>query len=332
MKIVFLEVKETWEKNMIKDAFPEAEMVKHGVDSCSDELLKKVEILSSFIYSKLDAETLRKMPELKCIATRSTGYDHVDLDYCRKNNIAVYNVPHYGENTVAEFTFGLLLTISRKIIESVRRVQSGSFDFIGLRGFDIAGKTVGIVGFGNIGKRFANMCLGFEMKVLVSDPFLKKAEAKKFGVELVDFDDLLARSDVISLHVPLTPKTKHIVNKQTIAKMKKGVILLNTARGDLIDSTALLDGLYKKKVAFAGLDVLEGEQMIKDELELLREDSKKKYDMQILLEDHMLMNHSRVYVTPHNAFNTQDALERIVKTSLENINFFLKKKKDNRVD
>ena len=276
-----------------------------------------------------------KIPKLKLIATRSTGFDHIDLEYCKKKSIAICNVPHYGENTVAEFTMALLLNITRKLNSAINRVKTGIFNFDGLRGFDLSGKTIGIIGFGNIGQKFAKICKGFEMKVIVYDINSKKLSriGKKIGIEFVNLETIFKESDILSLHVPALPSTKHILNDKSFEKMKKGVVILNTSRGELIDTKALLKAIISKKVFGVGLDVLEEECIIKEELELFSKNSIDRFcDTKLALEDHILINLPNVFVTPHNAFNTIDALERILNTTLENITFFKKGKLKNIVD
>ncbi|MET1256237.1 NAD(P)-dependent oxidoreductase [Aliikangiella maris] len=336
MNITFTEISEDWQVTLIKHSLADhqVKIFAQTAQEIDIEALAETEILCPFIYSACDQTLLQKLPRLKAIATNSTGFDHIDLAYCKANQLSVFNVPHYGEHTVAEFTFALLLAISRKIIDSVNRVKSGSFDFTGLRGFDLANKTMGIIGFGNIGQKFAKMCKGFDMQVNVYDIAAHQLhqEADSMGVNWVSLEQIFTASDIISLHLPLTSETKHIIDHAAIQKMQAGVILLNTSRGDLIDSTALLAGLHSKKVAFAGLDVLEGESLIKGEIELLHEQTKRASELQILLEDHVLIQDKRVFVTPHNAFNTQDALARILTTTVSNIdNFVSQIKSDNQI-
>lgn len=331
MKIAFFEVKEDWEKKLIKKKFPKEDILifKETINEVNINKIKSCEILSVFIYSKCDKDLLSNFKKLKLIATRSTGYDHIDLKYTSKNKIDVCNVPHYGENTVAEFTFALLLNISRKLSQSISRVKTGVFSFDGLRGFDLNGKTVGIIGFGNIGQKFAKMCVGFEMNVIVYDVFADKLEEKanEIGVKFVDLETLFKKSQIISLHIPALPSTKHIINENSFKLMKKNVIILNTSRGELIETNALLKFLNSKKVLGVGLDVLEGECGIKDELELFTHSTQPPLcDSKLILEDHIIINHPRVFVTPHNAFNTIDALIRILKTTLSNIDQLVKNK------
>ncbi len=336
-KIAFFEVTQDWEKKLIHEKFPHEEIYisdKCIQDSNFDEF-SDVEIVSPFIYSDCHKEILDKLPNLKLLATRSTGFDHLGLDECRNRNIIACNVPHYGENTVAEFTLAHLLNISRKLKSSIDRVRSGSFSFDGLRGFDLSGKIVGVVGFGNIGQKFAKMCKGLEMEVLAFDVFADKMrdKAEEIGVTFVDLDTIYAKCDVISIHLPLLESTKYMINDDSISKMKDGVVLLNTSRGELIRSSSLLNAINSGKIYAAGLDVLDGEALVKDEIELLANGDLSSQEKDTILRDHILVNHPRVFVTPHNAFNTQDALERIMNTSLYNINQYLVDEvKENRVD
>ncbi len=335
VKIAFFQVKEDWEKKSIQEAFSDIEIkiYEEPIDKVDINEIKDVEIISVFIYSDCSRNTLEKLPNLKLITTRSTGFDHIDLDFCKERGIIVCNVPHYGENTVAEFTFALLLAISRKIILCYNRVRSGSFSFEGLRGFDLAGKKIGVIGAGNIGKHVIRIANGFEMEVLVFDKFLKDPNKfqQEYSCKVVDLDTIFRESDIITLHIPLTPENKHFLSKTEFEKMKDGVIIINTARGDLISSEDLLEALNKGKVAYAGLDVLEGENLVKDELELLGKHLPEE-KLSLLIEDHILMKHNRVIITPHNAFNTQDALERILNTDIKNIKSYLYSEvKENRV-
>lgn len=333
MTIAFFDVKENWELKEIKKIFPKNKLViyKETLQEVLDKGvdLSKVKCISVFIYSKCNKKNLDKLKDIELISTRSTGYDHISLDECKKRKIKVTNVPSYGEHTVAEFNMALLLTITRKIPQSIDRTRSGLFDFTGLRGVDLFGKTVGIVGFGKIGRSFALMCKSFGMKVIIYDISRKFAteKAKEMGVEYATLSRIYKESDIISLHLPLTPKTKKIINKKSLDQMKHGVILLNTARGDLVESKSLLQALKTGKVSFAGLDVIQGETLVKDEMELVdKEDRLRSKNYELLLHDHILMNHPNVILTPHNAFNSIDALKRILTTSNNNILNFTKKK------
>jgi D-lactate dehydrogenase len=330
MKIGFFNV-ENWEIMPIKSAFPEAQIFTEKACLDNVDQFKDLEIISSFIYSELNEEVLKQLPNLKMIATRSTGYDHIDLDYCKANNIVVSNVPVYGERTVAEHTFGLILTLTRKIYDSIERTKKGSFSTKDLRGVDLYNKTIGIIGLGNIGEVVAKIAKGFGMKVLVNCRGDKSKACKEIGLEQVDLDYLLQNSDVVSLHLPYCKETHHIINKENILKFKQGSYLINTARGGLIEVEAIVLGLEKNILAGVALDVLEEENILKEEAELLSSEYLKKVNLEDLVCDYLIMKDRRVIVTPHNAFNSKEALERILSTTIENINMFLKEKPSNVV-
>ena len=271
----------------------------------------------------LKEKLLEKLPNLKLAVTMSTGYEHIDLDACKKRNIIACNIPSYGENTVAEHAMALILTISRNIIPSVERTRKGSFELEGLRGFDLKGKTMGILGTGRIGRHVAHFANGFDMKVIAFDKFPNDALAKECGYEYVEFDKLLEESDIISIHLPENKETHHIINKDNIKKIKKGCVLINTARGGIVETEALLTGIKEGILSAIGLDVLEEECAIKEEAELLHETFQKKCDIKTLLEEHILMKQENVFITPHNAFNSNEALMRILDTTIDNINAFV---------
>ncbi len=276
-------------------------------------------MLSCFIYSDLHREVLEKLPHLKLIATRSTGTDHVDLAYCAQHGITVCNVPSYGEHTVAEHVFALLLSLSRHIPLAVFRTRQGDFSFRGLRGFDLYGKTFGVIGTGLIGRHAARIAKGFGMNVIGYDVHPRK----DLDFPCVSIGRLLEESDIISLHVPSTAQTHHLLSENEFAAMKDGVVIINTARGPLIDVKALLRALQSGKVAGAGLDVLPEEPTIREEAELLRERFSDRHDLETLLLDHALLHHKNVIVTPHSAFYTREAVEKILQTTAENIHGYV---------
>jgi len=281
------------------------------------------DIIAFFVYSKITENIIKKLKNVKLFATMSTGFDHIDLAACKKRNITVCNVPSYGENTVAEHAMALLLAISRKIVPSSERTRQHIFSNEGLKGFDLKDKTIGILGTGKIGRHVAHYCEAFGMRVIAFDKFPNVELAKECGFEYVEFDKLLAESDVISLHLPETPDTHHIINKDNVRKIKKGCVLINTARGGLIDTEAILLGIKEGIFSACGIDVLEEECAIREEAELLHDAFKKACNFKTLLEEHILLELPNVIITPHNAFNSQEALMRILDTSLDNINSFL---------
>ena len=284
---------------------------------------EETEVLSIFVDSDIDAGVMDKFPNLKFIATRSTGFDHIDLDEAKKRGIIVSNVPTYGENTVAEFAFALLTNLARKIYNSYDRVrESGSFSQEGLKGFDLRGKTIGIVGVGNIGRHSIRIGKGFGMNVVAFDVNKDEDFAKEVGFKYVDFDELLQVSDVISLHVPLNPHTQHLINLENISKIKKGAYLINTSRGEVVETEALVVALEKGILAGAGLDVLEEESFMGHEVDLLSEDHPNPEALKTVLQNQYLIDHPQVIITPHNAFNTTEAIERIFETTVKNIKAF----------
>ena len=289
------------------------------------------ELISTFIYSDLSRRTLAQLKQLKLIATRSTGVDHIDLDYCREAAIAVCNVPTYGENTVAEHVFALLLAISHRLPEAMERVRSGRFSPEGLEGFDLKGRTIGVVGVGAIGRCVVRIAKGFGMHILAFDVRPDAGFAAELGFDYVEFDDLLRRADVITLHVPALPDNRHLLDEAAFAKMKVGVVLINTARGSVVDTRALIAALRSGKVARAGLDVLAEEPLIREEAELVVSAHFDQRDLRELVADHVLLDSPQVIVTPHSAFNTREAVDRIVETTVSNIEGFLRSKPDNLV-
>ena len=295
-----------------------------------ENLDPKTEVLGVFVDSKVDKKVFAKLPKLKMVATFSTGYDHVDLKEAKKRKIPICNVPTYGENTVAQHAMALLLALSKKIFRSTKRVKEGNYDYHGLRGFDLKGKTVGIIGTGHIGYYMIKMLSGFDVNVIAYDPFPNKEIAKELGFIYVSLNKLIADSDVISLHVPLLPATTHMINMRRVKKMKKGVVLINTARGGLVDPKALLWGLESGTIGGAGMDVVEEEAIIKNPGIILTEKFSKE-DIMESLEEAMIIDHKNTIITPHSAFNTTEAIKRIINTSTENIKAFSKGETQNDV-
>ena len=320
MKISFLEI-EDWERSFLTTS-----LNGHQLDFYSEHIneknlksLTETEILSIFIYSNLNSDVIDKMPNLKLIVTRSMGFDHIDLKYCKKKGITVCNVPTYGGNTVAEHAFALILNISRNIVSSVERTRKGNFEVDNLRGFDLYGKTIGVVGIGHIGKEVIRIAHGFGMKVLVFARHPSEELARKLKVSFHSLNELLRLSDIVSFHVPHTKETHHMINKRNVGKFKKGSILINTARGGLIQTEAILYGLEKGVFKAVGLDVLEEECGIKEETELLTGRFIETCDLKTQLFNHVLLNKENVYITPHNAFNSNEALDTILHVTKDNI-------------
>lgn len=332
MKIAFFEV-ESWEKNYLEQklAGNELQFFAKPLREANIPELQNTEVISTFIDSHITKEFLDQLPNLRLITTRSTGYDHIDLVCTKYKNIITCNVPHYGTHTVAEHTFSLILALSRKLFESVSRTKHGEFDHGELTGFDLFDKTLGIVGLGDIGESVLRIAKGFGMKIVVFSRHPDEVTARKLGVTFLPLKELLAVSDIVSLHVPYTKETRHIINKSSIKKFKKGSLLINTARGGLVETEAILYGLEKGILRGVGLDVLEDEDMIKEERQILTKDFHKKSNFKTLYLDHVLMSRENVLITPHNAFNSKEALHMILDVTVENILDFAKSKPQNTI-
>lgn len=315
---------EEWEKDFVRTKLTGSKITFHEKTLADYPELtdSEADVLCTFIESPVGEAEMSRFPNLKLIATRSTGYDHIDLVAAKARNIVVANVPFYGENTVAEFAFALLLALSRRIIDADERVRTGVFSPVDLRGFDLSGKTIGIVGCGHIGAHLIRMAQGFGMQVIGFDAYPNPDLAQKLGFTYAPLDELLAQSDIITIHVPYNPQTHHLINSENIHKIKKGAYLINTARGAVIETNALITALENEILAGAGLDVLEEEGVLADDTALLTAPHPNESALKVTLENHYLINHPRVIVTPHLAFNTKEAVERILTATTENIQHF----------
>ncbi len=285
------------------------------------QLAKGAQCVCAFVNDTLDSETIEKLCSfgVKLIAMRCAGYNNVDLESC-EGKIPVVRVPAYSPYSVAEHAMALLLTSIRRIHKAYIRTKDFNFSLNGLTGFDLHGKTVGVVGTGKIGTCFINICNGFGMKVLCYDKF----PVKDSGLNYVPLDEIWEKSDVISFHCPLTEDTYHILDKEVVGKLKKGVAIINTSRGALIDAEALLDGIKTRKIGAACLDVYE------EESDLFFRDVSGH-----ILEDDVLarlISMPNVILTSHQAFLTEEALDGIATTTINNIiTFFESGKCENEI-
>lgn len=287
----------------IRFKYLEAKLNEDTVD-----FAKGCEAVCVFVNDTVNAAVIEKLYEygVRLIALRSAGYNNVDLQ-AAFGKIHVVHVPAYSPYAVAEHAIALLLTSVRRIHKAYNRTREFNFSLNGLTGFDFHGKTVGVVGTGKIGRIFIDICRGFGMNVIAYDLF----PAKDSGIEYVPLDELLERSDIISLHCPLTDETRHMINADAIGKMKKGVVIVNTSRGGLIDAEALLEGIKARKIGAACLDVYE------EEADVFFEDRSGH----ILNDDLLsrLISMPNVIVTSHQAFLTEEALNNIAETTVNNI-------------
>lgn len=318
-RVVFFEV-EKWEEEFFRERLQNVQptFYPHRLTPHNLPEAEPAEYLVCFVYSDLKAHTLDQLRHLKGIVTMSVGTNHIDLNITRERNIPVCNVPAYGPNTVAEHAMALLLALSRSIVPSVQRTRDGDFDYHGLTGWDLMGKTLGIIGTGKIGAHVARIANGLGMRIIAHDPKPNAELEKKFGVEYVSLPQLFHASDVITVHCPLLDNNSHILGRAEFKQMKQGVVIINTARGALIDTRALLEALDDGIVRQAGIDVLEDEELLQEEKEFFSPYFQLK-DYQTALADHALMRHPNVLVTPHNAFNSKEALNNILETTAKNL-------------
>lgn len=289
--------------------------------------VKDAEVFSVFVnYTNVIGEkVLSRFPKLKLIAARSTGYDHIDLNYCAAHNIVVQNVPRYGEVTVAEYAMGLLLCLTRKIIRCAEDMKSSRYNIKDYIGYDLYGRTIGIIGTGAIGRHMIKLAKGFGMEVLAYDLYPNEEFARLYGIQYAGLQELYQKADFISLHAPATKDNHHMLNDEAFSKMKDGVVIINTARGELVDAEALFKNLLSGKVGGAALDVLEDEDLlIHDDIILKQQGISMSFAMNTIINN-KLMHLPNVIITPHMAFNSVDAVHRILDATLKNVGYFVDK-------
>ncbi len=268
-----------------------------------------------FVNDQLDAPVLKDLAEngTRLVALRCAGFNHVDLAAAERLDLTVARVPAYSPHSVAEHTVALLLALNRKVHRAYARVREGNFALEGLLGFDLYDKTVGIIGTGKIGVEVARIMRGFGCRLLAYDIF-RNPECEEMGVRYAELPELFSGSDIITLHCPLTPETYHLIDNKALAKMKQSVVLINTSRGALVDTRAIIDGLKTGKIGYLGLDVYE------EEGDLFFEDLSD-----VIIHDDTfarLLTFPNVLVTGHQAFFTSNALQNIAETTLSNISEF----------
>jgi D-lactate dehydrogenase len=308
----------------------------------AEEVGRDAEMVVVLFWTPIGRAFLAAHPKLRFVATRSSGYDHIDLVACREHGVIVSSVPSYGENTVAEHTFALILALARRLREVATAERKGRFLFEELRGFDLYGKTLGVIGTGRIGLHVIRLARGFGMKVLAFDTHPSDVIASLLGYTYTSFDEVLRQSHVLSLHVPLTPATVHLLDGEAFAKCREGVIVINTARGGVIDTEALLEALDSGRVGGAGLDVLEDERVFQKTASTViaeqiigslhadavspeewhQRDPERLEELRRLGRNEALLARPDVVFTPHIAFNSVEAVERIDEVTVENIRAF----------
>jgi D-lactate dehydrogenase len=292
----------------------------------------EAEVISVFVSSDVSRVVIEAMPKLRLIACRSTGFDNIDLAAAQEHSVTVVNVPTYGEATVAEYAFTLLLALQRKL-PAVLKTGNEQFLSGNLMGHDLQGKVFGAVGTGHIGQKALKIADGFSMKTIAYDSFPKTELQDEYHFKYVELDELLAQADVVSLHLPYLPSTHHIMNRERLQKMKSGAILINTARGELLDANALIELLDQGHLGGAAIDVIEGEALLNyhEETALLRGHTLPEDVLRHGVEISVLEKMPNVIISPHNAFNTVEAIQRINETSAKNIVDFWYNKVPNKV-
>ncbi len=325
MTIVVFEADEN-DRLYLSDKFPDDEIrfvtEPLTIPEQAQHLAFDADAISVFVHSRVTPAVFAEMPRLKLIATRSTGYDHVDPTTAKARGVLVSNVPTYGENTVAEHTFALILALSRNLHKAYVRTSSGDMSMGGLTGFDLQGKTIGVIGTGHIGLHVVRIARGFGMTVIAYDPYPNATFAELLGYKYVGLDDLLAQSDIVTLHAPLTAKNRHLIGAHNIGSMKRGALLINTARGGLVDTAALLSALDAGILRGAGLDVIEGEEIFSEEKQLLGAANVPAEHLRLALMNMALLRRPDMVITPHIGFDSAEAIERILATTVDNIRAF----------
>lgn len=305
MKIIHFEVDRESRKYLGK-----GRKITESLTRKNAEKFKEAGAVTIKSRSKVNQAILSKLPNLKLVCLRVTGYDNVDLLACQRRGVAVYYVPDYCTDAVAEHVFALLLSAVRQILLAQTEVSNGHFSYKNLLGYTLNGKTFGVIGTGKIGRQVIKIAQPFGLKIIAYDLAPDKKAAKRLGFKYVSLNELLKKSDIISLHVPLVPNTHHLIDDQTIKKMKKGVILINVSRGGIIDSKALVRNI--KKFRYICLDVLEEEKDFSKDNPLLKFKEK-------------------VLITPHCAFFTEVTMPRACQETMANIERFKKGDSHNRL-
>lgn len=338
MKIVFVETEDD------EQPFFAESLGGHEVSFVEsiDEVPKDAEIVSVFVTSRIGAKFLRQHPRLQLVASRSSATDHLDVAAADKRGVALAHVPEYGAATVAEHTFALILGVVRRLRHCLEAKNRGRGSIERLRGRELRGKTLGVLGTGRVGRRVIRIARAFGMNCLAFDSHEDEDLAAGLGFRYVTLDQLLRKSDIITLHIPLARRTRHILNAKRLARCKPGVVLINTARGALIDIDGLLDGLKTGHIGGVGLDVLEDEGAFRADASRIigaqivqkihamstpggdRERRQERLrELQGIMRNRQLLAHENVFFTPHVGFNSVEAIEQINLGTVQNIRAFI---------
>lgn len=323
--------KDFFDKNKFNDfeiTFIEEPLNKHS--DLNEEQLNDTSIISVFTTSDLTEDVLKKFKNLRIVTTRSSAYDHIDLNYCTKQNIAVFNIEQYGQASVAEYSTALILALIRNLLPAYYDMKEHAIDHKKYEGKTLSAYTIGIIGCGAIGTAVAKIARFFGMKILIHS-YMKNPELNG-SCEFVSFDELITNSDIISLHLPYNGDNYHMISTEEFDKMKDGVYIVNTARGELLDIKALYDNLVKGKVLGAALDVLECEfiSTYKGEMAAIMEET-EQHCVETALITQKLFNMKNVIITPHIAYNTKESVDYILSETFNLIRDYLKGVNTNRI-
>lgn len=326
MKMLMFDFRESEKDYFNKNNLPdfEIEFVKEPLNELSqlsENQLNETDAISVFITSKVTEEVIKKFKNLRIIATRSTGYNHIDLEYCIKNNIAVFNVGEYGKSSVAQFTFMLILSLIRKIIPAYLDMQKNLMNHECYEGRNLETLTIGIIGCGSIGSSVAKIAHIFGMKVYICS-FEKDSEISKFG-NYCELDELLKNSDIVTLHLPYKGENYHIINDENLNKMKQGAYLINTARGELVDIIAVYNNLVSGHLGGAALDTIECENFAINDAPIDTSTSHSQCLTKALAVQ-KLLGMKNVIITPHIAYNTKESVDKLLSSTFNSIRDYTK--------
>lgn len=287
---------------------------------------KNSKIISVFTKTELNKDVLTQFPQLELLVTRSVGVNHIDLEYCKAKGISVLNTPNYGDRTIAEFTFGLILDLIRKISLSYFNLKNNCIDLKSYSGIELDNKVLGIVGLGAIGTEVAKIAKNFGMNILAFDINKKQKFIDLYGVQYVELEELVKISDIITIHSPLTKQNFHLFDENIFKKMKRTAYLINTARGEIVDTKALYSALKNGEIAGAALDVVECEELLANNKKIISEID--LIDSECLKNNFIntnLLTLDNVIITPHIAYDTDEAKQRIREITIQNIKNYIQK-------
>ena len=335
MKMLMFDFRDSEKEFFNKNDFPDFDItfIKEPLNEMSqltDEQYENTDVISIFISSNVSEEVLNRFKNLRVIATRSTGYNHIDVKTCSQKNIAVFNVEEYGQTSVAQYTFTLIMALIRNLFPAYLDIQKNYINHANYEGRNLNELTIGIIGGGAIGSSVAKIANCFDMKILVHS-YTMHSDLNGF-VEYVSLNDLLEQSDIVSLHVPYTPENYHLIGENEFAKMKDGAYFINTARGELIDIVALYENLISGKIKGAALDVLECEYLALSPENVVGEiNTISSSCVASALITQKLLGMSNVIITPHIAYNTKESIDKLLHTTFNNIRDFHKGIRNNKV-